>query len=606
VYRQSVAVEHQRLFHTPILIHLNSKQPDTMHKSIPVLLVILLNIGFVSTAVSSGSKSKDKDALSPAQRADVTYVFFNANKEKILGNLNTAAELFAEVIRKDPKNAAAMYELSRVYADQKKYADALYFSKSAYKISSANVWYALNYADVLQHNNRFKESAEVYEQLIHDHPEEAAYYQELADAFIYAGAYEDGIKAYDRMEDQFGLTGDIAIIKARLYQQIKKPEKAIDALEKWLVEDSTDIEAFGMLAQLYQTSGKSEKALAIFQYILKVDPDNAIVHLSLADYYRTAGDKERSVNELKLAFQNKELDIETKISILGSYYALITDYPELKEQSLDMCKLLVQTHPKDPRSHAVYADFLLQDKKFEEARAQYRKAKELGSKEYSVHSQILYLDSQLQDWDAMLSDSEEALSLFPDQPFVYLFNGLAKHQKKQERDAASVLSSGVKMVVDNVPLETQFYSTLGEIYHELKEYEKSDQSYDKALSLDPKDANAMNNYAYFLSLRKEKLAKAEELSRKSNELEPAQASYEDTYGWIMFTMEKYTDAKTWIGKSLEHGGDKSAAVLEHYGDVMYRLGDVQSAIDYWQRAKAAGEGASPQLDRKLSEKKYVE
>ena len=40
-----------------------------------------------------------KDALTPSQRADVTYLFFNANKEKILGNYNAAADLFAEVIR---------------------------------------------------------------------------------------------------------------------------------------------------------------------------------------------------------------------------------------------------------------------------------------------------------------------------------------------------------------------------------------------------------------------------------------------------------------------------------------------------------------------------
>ena len=212
--------------------------------------------------------------------------------------------------------------------------------------------------------------------------------QELANAWIYAGDYSEGIKAYSRMEEQFGKTGDVAVIKARLYQQLKKTEKAIAELEEWVAMDSSDVQAYGMLAELYQSAGKNQQALDIYQHILRIDPENAFVHLSLADYYRTAGEKEKSVSELKLAFQNKSLDIETKISILGSYYALVETYPELKDQAIEMCKLLVQSHPNDPRSHAVYADFLVQDKKLEEARIQYRQAKQLGSKEYSVHSQI--------------------------------------------------------------------------------------------------------------------------------------------------------------------------------------------------------------------------
>ncbi|MFM9052099.1 MAG: tetratricopeptide repeat protein [Bacteroidota bacterium] len=162
------------------------------------------------------------------------------------------------------------------------------------------------------------------------------------------------------------------------------------------------------------------------------------------------------------------------------------------------------------------------------------------------------------------------------------------------------------LVVDNECLEMYIRSTLGEVYNDMKDYARSDQQYDKVLELDPNDASALNNYAYYLSLRKEKLQKAEEMSKSSIELQPDEASYEDTYGWILFVGGKYAEAKLWIGRSLEHGGDKSAAVLEHYGDVLFKLGDMAGALDYWQRAKSAGEGASEFLDRKILEKKYLE
>lgn len=555
---------------------------------------------------TTSSTGGTQDQLSGVQRADVTYTFFNANKEKLLGNYNTAVDLFGEVIRKDPQNAAAMYELASVYMEQKKYVDALYFAKTSFKLSPNNIWYGRQYVEVLQRNDRFKEAAEVLEVLSKQYPSDEELYHQWAASCIFAGNLDDALEVYEKYESVFGIDEEISMDKCRIYQQQHKPEKAVVELKRLIAKDSSNVEVYGLLAEYYQTMGDTSRALETYQLIERMDPENAYVHLSLADFYRTAGDKERSVEELKRAFQNPKLEIETKISILGSYYSLVEQYPELKDQALALCSLLVKVHPNDSRSYAVMADFLVQEKDFEGAREQYRKAKALGSKEYSVHSQILMLDSQLRDWDAMLSESEEALSLFPDQPFVYYFNGMSKQQKKKYADAVTVLSSGVKMVVDNPELESSFYSLMGEAYHELKDNVKSDESFDKALALDPKDATVMNNYAYFLSMRGDKLAKAEALSKKSLELEPDQASYEDTYGWIMFMMGNYTDAKLWIGKAIGHTTGDNATLLEHYGDVLYKLGDTQQALEYWQRAKAAGDGGSDQLDQKILQKKYME
>ena len=162
------------------------------------------------------------------------------------------------------------------------------------------------------------------------------------------------------------------------------------------------------------------------------------------------------------------------------------------------------------------------------------------------------------------------------------------------------------MVVDNKSLEAQFYTSLGDAYNELKNFLKSDESYEKALAANPKDANVLNNYSYYLSVRGEQLEKAEKMSRQSNELEPKQSSYEDTYGWIMFKLGKYEDAKIWIEKSLSNGSDKSATVLEHYGDILFKIGDITKALLFWQKAKDAGDGASEFIDRKIQEKKLFE
>ena len=115
----------------------------------------------------------------------------------------------------------------------------------------------------------------------------------------------------------------------------------------------------------------------------------------------------------------------------------------------------------------------------------------------------------------------------------------------------------------------------------------------------------LNNYAYYLSVRGEHLDKAEQMSKQSNEIQPDQSSYEDTYGWVFYKEGKFNDAKTWIEKALSHGADKSGTVLEHYGDILFKMGDLNKALEYWQKAKDAGDG-SDLLDKKLAEKKLVE
>lgn len=567
----------------------------------------------ISLALFAGCKGGEKTTsaaaksnLSDSQKAEVTYAFFNANKEKILGNYDNAATQFSDVIRKDPSNAAAMYELANIYSRQKKYADALYFAKGAYQLDKKNNWYVLSYVDVLEKNKKFTEAGAVLEKAVQDNPSNVDYYYEWATTCLYAEKPNDAIKVYDKLEAQIGVNREVIMQKARIYQRLNKNDKALEELNKLVVADPKDSQAYGMIAEIYQAMGKNEMALSTYQKILEIDPENPYIHLSLADYYRNAGEKEKSIEELKKAFSNKELDIDTKISILSSYYTLIDIHPELKEQAIDMCKLLVQANANEPKAHAVYGDFLIQDKKYAEAKVEYLKAKELGSKEYAVYSQLMFINSQLQDWKDLTSTSEEAMSLFPEQALPYFFNGLAQIQNKKYSEATAVLNSGVKLVVDNKPLEGQFYASLGDAYNELRDYIKSDENYDHALEINPKDANVMNNYAYYLSVRNEKLDKAEALSKTSNELEPNQSSYEDTYGWIMYKQGKYSDAKIWIERSLKNGSEKSATVLEHYGDVIFRLGDTTKAMEYWQKAKAAGEGASEFLDRKLLEKRLFE
>jgi len=205
----------------------------------------------------------------------------------------------------------------------------------------------------------------------------------------------------------------------------------------------------------------------------------------------------------------------------------------------------------------------------------------------------------------LLTESEEALSLFPNQAFVYFCNGLAKMEKNQDEEALEIFNAGLNLIINNDLLKIQFYTSIGDLYHKMKKNKESDEAFEEALKLDPKNALVLNNYSYYLSVRSENLEKAEKMSLLSNQLDPENANSQDTYGWILYKEKKHQEAKEWLEKALKNDGEKSATLLEHLGDILFQLGDAENALIYWQKAKSAGEG-SEMLNKKISEKKLYE
>ncbi len=95
------------------------------------------------------------------------------------------------------------------------------------------------------------------------------------------------------------------------------------------------------------------------------------------------------------------------------------------------------------------------------------------------------------------------------------------------------------------------------------------------------------------------------MSFKCNELEPNNGTYQDTYAWVLYELKEYDEAKEWLLKALLNGSEKSPVVVEHYGDILYVLGEVEEAVNQWKKAKELG-GSSKFLNQKIEEKKLYE
>jgi tetratricopeptide (TPR) repeat protein len=516
------------------------------------------------------------------------------------GNIENAETKFKECLRIDPTSAAVKYELGNIYRFNGLYDNALKFGKECANDEQKNEWYQLLYIECLHNKRQYAEAAEVYARLVKNYPNRPDFYEGLAAEYMYGGYYDKSFKSYDELEKKFGQNEAFTINKIKLLRQLKKNNEAEAEFKKLIQSNPSEAKYYTYLAEFYQETNQNDKAMDTYKEILKVDAKNPMVHLALADYYKSQNDKENFYKEIKIAFENPDLDVDTKLKILSSYYELSDINDTYKQQALELCSITLKLHSTVADVHSMYGDFLFKDKKIKEAQAEYMSAIKLDKNTFSIWSQLMYIDSELNDYTNLESHSAEAIELFPTNPLPYYFNGVSSIQLKKYDVAINALEDGIEFVYDNKPLLLGFYTSLGNAYNAVKKFEKSDKAYDDALKVNPDDAETLNNYAYFLSLRKEKLEKAEKFSRRSNELSPNNRSFIDTYGWILYQQGKYKEAEEWLNRAVKMGGKSS--ISEHYGDVLYKLDRKEEALKYWQEAKAAG-GGSEFLDKKITDKK---
>ena len=170
---------------------------------------------------------------------------------------------------------------------------------------------------------------------------------------------------------------------------------------------------------------------------------------------------------------------------------------------------------------------------------------------------------------------------------------------KQYERTVSMLTKGINYVVNNRTLKAEFYNYLAASEHELNNHKASDEYYEKSLALIPDNPLVLNNYSYYLSLRSKNLDKAQAMALKALDLNPNEATYQDTYGWVLYKLGQYKEALEWIKKAVEGTDRPSAEVLEHYGDVLYKLNQTKEAKDYWNRALEIEK--SERLQKKVTE-----
>ena len=576
-----------------------------------IAAALISSCGSVKQSVEAVPVVKEEPqfpALSDEKQNEFEYLYIEGLKQKQLGNMQGAVSLFSRCLEIDPNSAATMFELANIHLGNGDLTSASLLLEKSIEINPGNKWYKILLARIYQQAKKYDKAADLYGQLYALNPDEMENLEYLymkAGILSSAGKYDEAISAFNLLESKLGFNEQIIMAREQVYVVAGNKEKAAAEINKLIEFAPEDTRYYGLMADMYLDQGDSVKALEYYNRILDIDPENGFVHFSLAGYYQKIGDQAKAYEHTREGFKNKTLEIETKLQM---YVMLAGDLQRsgiTEIQARELLDLLRDMYPDDPRVIDLYVNALLQKNQLKEAREQLRNILKTNKEDYSVWERLMLVDNELLDFETLYTDSKTAIELFPSQPMPYALHAMACLQKELYEEALKTIAEGETYVVENNPITIQFELYKAEANYKLNRVEEAFKAFEKVIKLDPENYMALNNYAYYLSIRDENLEKAARMSGKAVQANPKNATYLDTYAWVLFRQKDYKLARFYQETAVQNGGDQNEVILEHYGDILFMLGEKDKAMEYWKKALEIGEG-SGFLKEKIKKGQYIE
>jgi len=560
-----------------------------------------------TTAKADGASLMKETLLSAEQQRKYDYFFLEAMRMKGKNEYDAAFGLLQHCLDINPTASSALYEISQYYMFLRQVPQGQVALEQAVAFAPDNYWYSQGLVSLYQQQNELDKAAALLEKMVTRFPSKQAPLFSLLDIYSRQEKYNDVISTLNRLEKRLGKNEQLSMEKFRIYLQMKDDKKAFQEIESLVQEYPMDMRYQVILGDVYLQNGKKQEAYDAYQKVLAVEPDNPMALFSMASYYEQTGQKELYQQQLDTLLLNKKVTSDTKISVMRQVIAE-NEQSSAKDstQVIALFDRMMKQDMDDPQIPMLYSQYLLSKNMEQEAVPVLEQVVDLDPTNKAARLMLVSAAVKKEDYKQIIKVCEPGIEATPDALELYYYLAIAYHQAEQGDSVLSVCNRALEHITPDTRKEviSDFYSIMGDIYHTKKQMTEAYAAYDSALVYNPSNIGALNNYAYYLSVERRDLDKAEEMSYKTVKAEPNNSTYLDTYAWILFEKGNYAEARIYIDNAMKNDGEKSDVIVEHCGDIYFMTGDVEGALKYWKKALEMG-SESKTLKQKIEKKKYI-
>ena len=567
----------------------------------------LVSCGTVKSTREKPAVALAQSSLTPEQQRKYDYFFLEAMRLKEKKDYASAFGLLQHCLDIHPNAASALYEVSQYYMFLRQVPQGQEALEKAVANAPDNYWYSQGLASLYQQQNELDKAVTLLEQMVVRFPAKQDPLFNLLDLYGRQEKYDEVISTLNRLEKRMGKNEQLSMEKFRIYLQMKDDKKAFQEIESLVQEYPMDMRYQVILGDVYLQNGKKQEAYDVYQKVLAAEPDNPMAIFSMASYYKQTGQEELYQQQLDTLLLNKKVTPDTKVGVMRQ---MIVENEQADKDSTQIIALfdrIMKQEQDDPQIPMLYAQYLLSKNMEAESVPVLEQVVDLDPTNNAARMMLIGAAVKKDDYKQIIKVCEPGIEATPDALEFYYYLAVAYNQAEKPDSVISICKRALehKTADGKKEIVSEFYSILGDMYHTQKQMKEAYAAYDSALVYNPSNIGALNNYAYYLSVERRDLDKAEEMSYKTVKAEPNNATYLDTYAWILFEKGNYAEARIYIDNAMKsEGGDKSDVIVEHCGDIYYMTGDVDGALTYWKKALEMG-SESKTLKQKIEKKKYI-
>ena len=554
-----------------------------LYPILPVLLAVAMLLPMVVTG-------HERDGISEADKRKASYIFLEAQNWKSREVNDAYFDLVRRAYELDTTNTSAAFYLGHALltmrgGDANQRERALALLKKHYDAHPDDYYETTFYSDACMMLGHTEQGLEAVKSLCRTNPGKLEVQARLADAYTRLGEYDMANAALDSIELHYGHAFSLTSKKISNYIEKNDTAAAIAEMRRLLDTAPGNAQYNLGMAGVMQQFEMLDSTLHYINAAQQAEPNNGYTYLAKAQFYQEIGDSVACDQQMQLALTTENLDLDDKLGLLSGYIRERLGSGDTTQRVKQLFDILLEQHPHEADIHELYTNYLGAAGDLKGAVEQLGYVLDLRPTDAASWRQLMVLNILDENYPAAIQAAERALEFNPDNLDLYGYIGPMYFQTK-EYDKALDTYRRAMALTDSTDVERRSELTGGmaDIYFEQGDTLKAFDTYEQALALNPLNAGALNNYAYFLSLCERDLDKAERMASTAVKLFPQSATYIDTYAWVLFKKGDVAGALTQIRAAVEADDEPSADVLDHYGDILEASGEHDQAREQWQHA----------------------
>ena len=574
-----------------------------------VLLILLVALGNV---ITGNAKKNTTATISEQDKRKAEYIYLQAQVYKAQDSIAAYYDLIKYAYELDTTNTATAFYYGYLMvlmdnASQQVQQRGLELMKRHVDLHPDDYYEASYFSDACMTLGQKNMALETVEKLAKLNPDKTEVQMRLAAAYVRTQKYAEALKVYETIEGFEGQTMELTAYKTALCAQLNDTLGAIEQVRRLYNTAPANVTYNLFLSELFLQYNMKDSAVYYLDEAQRLEPNNGNVYFSKAQYYDAIGDSINYDKQIYNALVSQDLDVETKLDVLTQYTTTQLARNDSTERVNNLFKVLVEQHPHEPKVHELYSMYYSTMKDYKHAIEELGYMLDMEPTNADAWQRLMVVNILDDNYAGAAQAAEKALEYNPENLELYRYIAPSYFQMKEYDKSIATYNKALSLVdsVKNVDLYSDLLCGTGDVYVELGDTLKGFELYEHALRLSPGNTGVMNNYAYFLSLCGKDLDRAESMAAKAVNANPDNATFIDTYAWVFFKKKDYDMALFYIKSAMSNTDEPSADIIEHYGDILYMTGDKEGAVKQWEKALEL-KPTNDVLMRKVENQTYYE